>query len=256
MRSRTLRYTLLTIVTLMVIYSALGFGNRSFEAFCPFGGMESLWGLLTFGKFSCATGPLNLAMLVAVIVLTIIAKKTFCGWICPIGFIQELFGKLGKLIIPNRKPVSPRLNGYLKLFRYFGLALALYFTYHTGELVLRGYDPFYIIFSGFGHGTLGWISIVMLVLIFSGSLLIPMFFCRYLCPLGATLDPFSKIGLIKIARDEDVCIECGDCSSACPYDLKPNETLLLTHRDCTNCLECVDACPIEDCLTLKMRVKS
>ncbi|MDP8228909.1 MAG: 4Fe-4S binding protein [Candidatus Electryoneaceae bacterium] len=237
-----------------MIYLALGYGQRSFEAYCPFGGVESLWGLLKGGRFSCALGPSNLSLMIAIIVLALIAKKAFCGWVCPIGFLSELTGNLGGKLFPRRPTVNPKVNGWLKLLRYVALILALYFTYKTGELILRGFDPYYILFSGFGHGTLGWISIVTLAVLVIGSFFIPMFFCRYLCPLGATLDPFSRLGLIKISRDEDLCTDCGECQDACPYDIAPQEMLDVRHRDCTNCLECIDVCPEEDTLMLKLKL--
>ncbi len=250
MKTRTLRYALLSLVLIGVIYLALGRGERSFEAYCPFGGAESLWGLITGGEFSCALGPLNLSMFIAVLALALVAKKVFCGWGCPIGFLGELFGKLGNLFRRDRFRVGPRLNGGLKLLRYVGLIVTLAFTYKLGELVLRGFDPFYVIFSGMGHGTLGWITWTVSGVIAIGALIVPMFFCRYLCPLGACFDPLSKIGLIGISRSEASCTGCGDCGQACPHDLKPDETLRLTHRDCTNCLECVDACPVPGTLSL------
>lgn len=251
MRTRYLRYGLLTITLGSLVYLALGKGQRSFEAFCPFGGVESLWGLFKAGQFSCALGPLNLSMLIAVAGLALVAKKAFCGWACPIGFLGELAGRLGGITWRGRPGVAPRLNGWLKLLRYAALGVTLYFTYRLGELILRGFDPFYVIFSGFGHGTLGWVTIAVTGVIVAGALVVPMFFCRYLCPLGATLDPLSRAGLLKIARDDDLCTQCGDCGQACPHDIKPFEMAAVTHRDCTNCLECVEACPVTGTLSLK-----
>lgn len=252
MKTRYLRYGLLSVIFALTLYLALGFGQRSFEAFCPFGGMESLWGLFKYGRFSCALGPLNLSLMLAVLALALLSKKSFCGWVCPIGFLGELGARLGGRIIPGRPKITRSLNGWLKLTRYLVLALALYFTYKTGELILRGYDPFYIIFSGFGHGTLGFISFAVMGVLIIGALLIPMFFCRYLCPLGATLDPFGRLGLIKIVRDAASCTKCGLCAQACPHDIVINEMKAVRHRDCTNCLECLDACPEEDCLKLRI----
>jgi polyferredoxin len=251
MKTRTLRYSLLSLVLLSLVYLALGKGSRSFEAFCPFGGAESLWGLFRQGEFSCALGPLNLSMFIAVLALALVAKKVFCGWACPIGFLGELFGKLGNLVRRDRFAVGPRLNGGLKLLRYVALALSLAFTYKLGELVLRGFDPFYVLFSGMGHGTIGWITWATTGVIAAGALVVPMFFCRYLCPLGACFDPFSKLGLVKIFRNEASCTGCGDCGRACPQDLRPDEAVALSHRDCTNCLDCVDACPVEGSLGLR-----
>jgi len=251
MRTRYLRYGLLTLILGSIIYLAMGRGQRSFEAFCPFGGVEGLWGLLREGEFTCALGPLNLSMIIAVLGLTLLAKKVFCGWGCPIGFLGELTGRLGGIVWPGRPRVGRRLNEWLKLLRYVALVLSLFFTYRLGELILRGFDPFYTIFSGFSHGSLGWITYLTTGIIFVGALVVPMFFCRYLCPLGATFDPLSRLGIIKIERDDDLCTECGECGQACPHDIKPFEQTSLRSRDCTNCLECVDACPVEGTLSLK-----
>lgn len=252
MKTRYLRYTMYSIVFGLLIYLALGFGKRSFEAYCPFGGMESLWGLFKQGQFSCTLGPLNLTMMIGVLALAIVAKKAFCGWVCPIGFMGELLNRLGMKIFPRRFTVSGKLDGKLKLLRYIVLVIALYLTYKTGELVLRGYDPFYPLFSGFGHGTMGWITYAVMAVLLTGSLLIPMFFCRYLCPMGATFDPFSKLGIIRPVRNPETCTDCHHCEAACPQGLAPHRMIKVSHRDCTNCLECVDACEETDTLELKL----
>lgn len=248
---RHTRYALLLVVLGLVVYLALGYSSQSFEAYCPFGGAESLWGLVVDGQFSCALGPLNLSLMIGLIVLVIVAKKAFCGWACPIGFLGELGGRLGGFIWRSRPSVNPKLNGRLKILRYVVLVLALYFTYRTGELILRSYDPYYLIFSGFGHGTSGMISVVVMIILALGALVVPMLFCRYLCPLGAVFDPFSRIGLIKVVRNEAGCTSCGKCNRACMYDIPVQTLKTVRHRDCTNCLECVEACPEKDVLSLR-----
>jgi NapH/MauN family ferredoxin-type protein len=249
--TRWLRYSLLSIVLGLVSYLALGLGTRSFEDFCPFGGMESLWGLFQTRQFSCTLGPLNLSLLLGVLVLALLAKKAFCGWACPIGFLGELGARFTGLFWRKRPQPSPRVNGALKSLRYVALAIALFFTYKSGELILRGYDPFFLIFSGFGHGALGVTSWIVLSALVVGALLIPMFFCRYLCPLGATFDPLSRLGLLKIVRNESKCTMCNLCQKQCPHNLAPQKSVKLRQRDCTLCLECVDACPAKDALELK-----
>jgi polyferredoxin len=250
-KNRYIRYGILTIVLGLTIYLALGFGTRSFEAYCPFGGIESLWGLFTMGNFSCTLGPLNLSLMLVLIALVIISKKSFCGWACPIGFLGELFGRIGGKAWKKRPKVPRNINNWIKLLRYVVLAVALFFTYRTGELILRGYDPFFLIFSGFGHGSLGTISLIVLILTAIGAFIIPMFFCRYLCPMGAVFDPFSRLGFIKIKRNESTCTACGNCGNACPHDIPVQTLQSVRYRDCTNCLECVDACPEKGTLELR-----
>jgi polyferredoxin len=249
--TRWLRYSLLSAILALVVYLALGFGSRSFEDFCPFGGVESLWGLYQAREFSCTLGPLNLSMLIGVLVLALVAKKAFCGWACPIGFLGELGARLTGIFWLRRPQPSAKVNGALKLLRYVALVIALYFTYKSGELILRGYDPFFLIFSGFGHGALGVTSWIVLGALVVGALVIPMFFCRYLCPLGAIFDPLSRLGILKIVRDETKCTNCNVCQKKCPQDIAPQAVVKLRHRDCTLCLECVDACPVKGALELK-----
>ena len=251
MKIRYIRYGILTVITGMIVYVALGYGDRSFEAFCPFGGAEAMWGLLASGEFTCALGPLNLSLFIAAIVLALIAKKSFCGWACPIGFLSEIFGRLGAYPLKGRCTPKPKVNASLKILRYVVLVGFLFLTYKTGELVLRGYDPFYLIFSGFGHGTLGWISYVTLGALIVGAILIPMFFCRYLCPLGAVFDPFSLLGVVRIKRNHDTCTDCIECDLACPHDIPVSQLYTVRARDCTNCLECIEACPEAGVLTLQ-----
>ncbi len=250
-KNRYIRYGISTIILALVVFLALGFGKRSFEDYCPFGGVESLWGLFTMGTFSCTLGPLNLSILLVLIGLVVISKKSFCGWACPIGFVGELLGRVGGKAWKRRPKVPGRVNGWLKLLRYVVLIVALYFTYRTGELILRGYDPFFLIFSGFGHGSIGLISLVALIAVGVGAFFVPMFFCRYLCPLGAVFDPFSRLGLIKITRNDTTCTACGNCGDACPHGIQVQSYMKIRQRDCTNCLECVDACPEKGTLELR-----
>jgi polyferredoxin len=251
MKTRYVRYGLLTVLLGLVVYLAFGFGVRSFEAYCPFGGMEALWGLHTSGEFTCALGPLNLSMLLAVVALALIAKKSFCGWACPIGFLGELCGHAGGAVTKKRLRPGARLDGSLRMLRYVVLVVSLVFTYKAGELLLRGYDPYYLIFSGIGHGTAGIFSYITLFVIAIGALLIPMFFCRYLCPLGAVFDPFSRLGIVKVFRDEGKCTNCKSCQLACPHDIPVHTLTFVRRRDCTNCLECLDACPEKMVLSVK-----
>ena len=250
-RTRYYRYTIFIVILGLVTYLALGYGARSFEAYCPFGGAESLWGLFTAGEFTCALGPLNLSLMLALLVLVLLSKKAFCGWACPIGFLSELGGRLGGLLWKKRPRVPSKTNVWLKLLRYIVLVVALLFTYKTSELVLRGYDPFYLVFSGFGHGSAGIISIAVLVVLVVGALVVPMMFCRYLCPMGAVFDPLSRLGVIKISRNETTCTNCGNCGKACVQDIPVQQLRIVRHRDCTNCLECLDACPEKDTLQLR-----
>jgi ferredoxin len=241
------RYLLLTAVLAAVVWLALGRGERSFEAWCPFGGVESLWALLRGGQFTCALGPLNLSLMLGVLALALIAKKAFCGWLCPVGFLGELLDRAGSFW-RGRPAVPPRLDGRLRLLRYLALAVILALTYWSGELLFRGFDPYYLLFSGFGHGSLPYASVIFMLALAAVSLVIPLAFCRYLCPLGAVFDPFSRLAPLRPARDAAKCTDCGLCAAACRHALPVDKCGQMKSADCTNCLDCTDACPVDGAL--------
>jgi len=250
--TKPLRYLIQLYFLGSIIYLALGFGSNKFEAFCPFGGVEALYGLFTTGNFTCALAPLNLSIFLAVLVLTILSKRTFCGWVCPLGTISEWIGRFGDKVWPKRPRFPKSADKYLRLIRYPVLAVILYYTYTIGDLVFRAYDPFYIPFSGLGHETMGMTSVAVMVVFVVGAFFQPMFFCRYFCPLAAVLDPFSKVGLIAIKRNTETCTDCALCNQKCHFGIEPMALNRVSHRDCVNCLECVEVCPVEGCLELKV----
>lgn len=227
-----------------VVYLALGRGQRTFEAFCPFGGMEAAWGLFREKAYTCTLSEMNVAMLLGVLALTILAGKAFCSWICPIGFINEMLYKLGRRIPGlNRLQVPPGADRWLRLLRYPFTILMLVLTWKAGELLLRGYDPFFLIFSGFGHGALGIISWISLGVVLLGALIVPMLWCRYLCPLGAVMDLLARFGLVRVHRNEPACTACGDCDKVCLQRLDVSRPASIASQDCTRCLDCIESCP-------------
>lgn len=73
-------------------------GSPSVEAYCPFGGVENLYQFLTTGGFVRHIEPSAMILLAAVLLLTLIFSRGFCGWICPFGSVQEWLGLLGRRI--------------------------------------------------------------------------------------------------------------------------------------------------------------
>jgi NAD-dependent dihydropyrimidine dehydrogenase PreA subunit len=118
----------------------------------------------------------------------------------------------------------------------------LYFTWRTGELVFRGYDPCYALISRHGEEITFWAYTVSGGIVVA-SLTLALPFCRWLCPLAAVFHPFSWLGLTRVKRDTASCIDCGDCARACPMGIKVDQVRQVTAARCTSCLDCVAACP-------------
>jgi ferredoxin len=81
-----------------------------------------------------------------------------------------------------------------------------------------------------------------------GSVLVKGFWCRYLCPYGALLGMVSWMSPFKVRRDPVSCIDCKLCDKACGSRLPVSTKLAITSPECTGCLDCVAACPVQDAL--------
>jgi len=225
---------------------AHGLSRTSIETFCPFGGLESALSLFTSQRFTCATGERNLALFIGLLVLTALARRAFCGWVCPVGALSEWLVRLKAVLRGHRASFVPPLPGRadrgLRWVRLIVLALILWFTYRAGELIFRGFDPYYVLFSFHGHDVEPWSYLVVGALV-AGMVAVPMLWCRYLCPLGVALLPFSMVGWLRVRRNEAVCTGCGVCDRVCPHAIRVAYADRVRSPECTLCLECSEACP-------------
>lgn len=234
---------------------ALGRSVVTVETYCPFGGLETAYSFFTRRQFSCAAGEANLALFIALLVLTIIARKAFCGWVCPVGTMFEWEAKLARRLFRRHDfagpwPLPARVDRALKVgLRLVVLVVILAATWTTGELVFRGYDPYYIAFSAHGHDVQNWSYAVLGGLLLLG-LALPLAWCKYLCPLGVVLWPLSRGGALRLARSGHHCTGCGACDRACPQDLRISAVDEVRSGECTLCLDCTAACPSPRALEL------
>lgn len=230
------------------------------ETYCPFGGLVALPPLVTHRAFSCTLSELNVALLVSLVVLTLATKKSFCSWVCPLGTIQEWVGRGGRKLFGRYLRLPGATDRVLMPMRYVVLGGVLVLTYTVwgnvwGEgplgydLGFRAFDPYYILFTAGGHGTTV-VSLFIVAGVLAAAFVIPFFWCRYLCPMGAVMDPLSRAGALRVRRDAATCTDCGRCDEACPHGIAVATAHEVTARDCTNCLECAAECPEEGALGL------
>ena len=235
-------------------------GAPAVDALCPFGGMESLYIFLTSGGWLRRVAPSALVLLVAVVLMTIVPGRTFCGWICPLGTLGELSAKIGKKLGIKKSELPPAVDSKLRYLKYVIFLVIIYFTWQMGTLVWRDYDPWVAymhLSAGFSEMVeKPWAFIILFGTVIFASFKIERFWCRYLCPLGALLAPLQKISLIKVHRNEEHCIHCHLCSPNCPVRLDPESSDTVTSAECLACGQCVEACPKEKALYFALKGKT
>ena len=248
------RQTVLGFFVLLVTVLAVGHqlalpGFGPIDALCPFGGIETIYMFFANGGFLQRIFSSNLVLLVGVILIGILVGRYFCGWICMFGGLQEYFRMLGKKIFGKRRrfTIPEKIDRPLRYTKYAVLVVILYFTWKTGELVIRPYDPF----VAYAHLPAGlksvWdefaIGLIILVVFMVASMFYDRVFCKYLCPLGAFLGILTKVGVYRIRREESTCTDCKICDRSCPVNLNVSTPKAIKSPECINCLECVTDCP-------------
>jgi NapH/MauN family ferredoxin-type protein len=234
------------------------------EAFCPFGGLETLYKYFTEGgAFVSHTHLSNVIVLIAVAVTAVFLRSAFCGWVCPLGTIQDFVSSLSRYLqkhnpglrraIARLKSRAGRLavlDRYMRILKYLILVWAVVGSAYFGYMVFRDYDPWATLLNlaefSFTPGL-----IVLLVMLLA-SFFVDRPWCRYACPLGAASGLLGKLSPIYLKREQDACKVCQVCTKACPMGLPVHSATTIKSADCMTCLECIGACPRKGALEVRL----
>ena len=161
-----------------------------FEAYCPFGGIASLGSKLSQGTMSCNMSETQVMLGIGVIIGIILIGKLFCSYVCPIGSITEWLGKLGEKF-KIRVEMPKKVDRPLRSLKYVVLFAALYYTMTSSELFCKEFDPYFASVNLFSNSDIVlYFAIPAFVFTILGAIFFRLFWCKYLCPLGAISNIF------------------------------------------------------------------
>lgn len=227
-------------------------GAPSFDAYCPFGGVETLFQFMVGGTFVRKLHPSNLVVLAATIATALLMGRAFCGWICPLGAVQEWLARLAQKVTGGRKAwlpmkLPPALDRPLRYLKYLVLGWALWSSVSAVVPALEPFCPYKTLFHLELGSALAW-SVLIITIV--GSLLVERFWCKYLCPMGAILSVFNKISPLRVHTGA-ACVECGRCGTTCGMGIleRPEN---IRSPECIRCLDCFDTCKRPEAIELKM----
>ena len=226
------------------------------EGFLPIAALLSLRHLLATGQVH-PVHPAGLVILALVLGLGLLAKKAFCSWVCPIGTLSESLAGLSQRLFRRKLRLPRLLDLPLRSLKYLLLAFfvyAVFFQMDAGAVLDFLDSPynrvadvkmlyFFEHLSPFGLGVI--VGLVVL------SIVVPYFWCRYLCPYGALLGALSLLSPLKVTRHAPSCIDCNLCTKACPSHLPVATLARVSSDECFGCLSCVAACPVTRALRVE-----
>lgn len=210
------------------------------------------------------------------LILAVFLGRLWCGWICPLGFIQDILNIIRKkinlkpFIIPNKLKIVFKNISYILFMSIiiFSIISAIpTFPWEVRKQVYLsvcqmcpsrfifpylGRWPIVHKFYPLGYGIFTVISITFLVL-FVLSFFMKRSWCR-VCPSGLLLSFFNRGSFLNKQKEVLRCTRCGICLEVCPLQ---NENVYLEKKNknidfanCIHCFRCIDSCPENECLNV------
>ena len=224
------------------------------EAYLPISSLMSLVYFIQTGIVH-NVHPAGFFLFSGVLLMSFLLGKSFCSWVCPVGFVSDLIGDFGKKLfkknfkLPRWADYPLRSLKYLLLFFFVSTILSM----SVRELAMFLGSDYNIIadiklFDFFRY--LSPFSIIVLTILVLLSIPIRNFWCRYPCPYGALLGIAGLLSFLKIRRSAQTCIDCKLCDRVCPSSITVSKANYVISDECTSCMQCIDACPVSDTLNI------
>lgn len=271
---RKIRYTIQLFFLVLTVYAGYQFilfvrhflsagqpfveRPPSVDAFLPIAGLMSFKYFLFTGIIE-PIHPAAFVMFVAIIAVSFVMKKGFCGWICPVGTVSQYLWMAGEKILGRNFRMQGYVDTAFRSVKYMLMSLFLLLigvAMAPGMMVLFFISDYYKtadiktmqFFTEMSTATM-WVLIVLGIL----SLLYKNVWCRYLCPYGALLGLLSSASPVKIKRTDADCTHCRSCSRNCPSLIDVEKKHLISSPECVGCMTCISSCPSAGALDITVK---
>ena len=236
------------------------------------GTWQAIFGWMAKIQFLPALLSLNVIIILALIILTLLLGRLYCSVICPLGIMQDGFGWLGKKAKKNRYSYSAPKNilryiflGIMVIAIVAGLnsmvaLLAPYSAY--GRIVSSMLKPVYIWgnnilaswaeqhnsyafyqveywSNGYGVLVVAAVTLVALAILAWRN---GRTYCNTICPVGTVLGFFSRFSLFRIVLDKSKCVDCKLCSRNCKASCIDIPNHKIDYSRCVTCFDCIGKC--------------
>jgi polyferredoxin len=226
------------------------------DGWLPIAGLMNLKYFLVMHQIP-AVHPAAMVLAAVFLLSSLLLKKAFCSWLCPVGTVSEYLWKLGRKVFRRNLSVPRWLDIPLRGLKYLLMAFFVYIVVSMAAEALNDFmlAPFGIVadvkmLNFFREMSLTGVVVIASLVVF--SVFIKNFWCRFLCPYGALMGMVATLSPVRIRRDAQACIDCGKCNKACPASLPVDKLVQIRSLECTSCMECVAVCPAENALQLAL----
>ena len=215
-------------------------------------GIQQIYLSIINGSFAVSTIWFQVIEAIAIIPVTILFGRFFCGWMCAFGTLGDVIYLASRKVFKTKIRISERADAVLKSIKYFVLAFIVIAVWTLGVKTFSTYSPwdvFGIIATVGKTPDVGYVvssllpGTIIFLLIVAASFFVERFFCRYLCPLGAVFAIISVLRIGKIRKPREGCGKCRVCTQNCVMGIPLYKHDVIRSGECINCFKCIETCP-------------
>ncbi len=226
------------------------------EGWLPIAGLMNLKYFLATGRVP-QVHPAAMFLFGSFLLMSVLLKKAFCSWLCPVGTFSEFLADTGRRIFGRNFRLPRWLDIPLRGLKYILLG---FFLFLIGQMTAESLEAFMQTPYGLMVDVrmlnffrqMSLTAAILIGVLVVLSVFVQHFWCRYLCPYGALLGIASLLSPIKIRRDQQACIDCAKCAHACPAALPVDKLLQIGSAECSARMTCIAVCPAQDALQLAL----
>jgi len=224
-----------------------------------------------------------LPAIVLFLILGLIFGRSWCSWVCPLGFVQDVFIRIRKFLHIGYYNLSDSLKVVSIFVRWFLVISLVCIAMGIGipHFFLKQYQ--YDLVTPFCQicpskqifpcvegrfkemlrvdtistltAVMSYLAIAVFVFYLATTSFIRRMWCR-LCPMGALLGYSNKLSFLSLRKEGKRCTKCGICQRSCPVQVKEvyeeKEKERIDSADCTLCFRCVEICPEKNALKIAL----
>jgi len=227
------------------------------EGFLPISGLLGLSAWFR-GLGINTVHPAAVVVFVTVLAVSLLLRRSFCSWICPVATLSECSWKAGF----SQFKRNPRLPGWLDIcLRGLKYLLLVFFVYSIA--VAMSADALHAFIQSDYHKIadvrlldfflrISPRALGILAVLTAASVVLRNPVCRYLCPYGALLGLVASLSPLRVTRDRERCVSCGVCSQVCPTYIDVMRKSSVISPECIGCWRCISHCRAQGALSMRL----
>ena len=197
-------------------------------------------------QFLPAVLAVNVVVIAVLVVVTLLFGRIYCSVICPLGILQDIIGRLGRIGKKNKMRYSPSKEKKVRYIVWVVFVATLIAGLNYLVVLLDPYGLFGKMVASAGGKFVGWLVpavaavafVVIAVLAWKNG----RTWCNTICPVGTTLGFFSRFAIFRPVINADACKNCHACEKKCKAACINIAEHKIDYSRCVDCFDCIDSC--------------